>query len=156
MTDSCTGGVKKNTQRLRVRGFSLIEVLIVVGVLAVVSSMTLVMIRGFGSGQHVSIVAETVRTDLGEMRTRARAGEGRASFGVEFSTSTYTLVSVDPSAATTTIRTEFLPQGFAFVSSPVTVLFTAIRGSAAAATILLKGLDNATTSITIDEGGSIR
>lgn len=132
------------------------EVLIVVGVLAVVSSMTLVMIRGFGTAQHVSIVAETIRTDLGEMRTRARAGEGRAAFGIQFSTSTYTLVSVGTSSATTTIRMESLPQGFVFLSAPMVVLFSPIRGAAPVTTVVLKGLDNATTSISIDSGGSIR
>lgn len=138
------------------RGFSLLEMLIVIGVLAVVASMTLVMIRGFGTAQHVSVVAETIRADLGEMRTRARSGEGRESFGVAFSSTTYSLISVATPAATTTIRTEQIPQGFTVTATPAVILFAPISGTAQSAVISLGGRDNATTSITVDAGGSIR
>ena len=77
------------------RGFSLLEMLLVIALLGLLASTVFVMLPRGGGDADVILAAEQLRTELATMRSRARSGEGRAAFGVLIATSTYTGIRVD-------------------------------------------------------------
>lgn len=138
----------------RNRGISILEVLLVVSIIAVVASMSFVALNGFGMLTGLSSSVKQVRADLTEARTRARNGEERSRFGIVFATTTYEMVKVSPSFATTSVKKEMLPSQFRFAESQ-TVLFDVISGKTQQATITVSGISG-TSTIIVDSSGALR
>ena len=137
---------------LYTRGVSLLEMLLVVAILGLLASTVFVMLPQGGAETEVVLAAEQLRTELATMRSRARSGEGRASFGIMVATSSYTTIKV-LNAATTTLSTELLPANV--TATPAVVTFESISGRSAGTVIVLQS-SQASTTITISGTGAIQ
>ncbi|OGG58964.1 hypothetical protein A3C89_03705 [Candidatus Kaiserbacteria bacterium RIFCSPHIGHO2_02_FULL_50_50] len=137
---------------LYTRGVSLLEMLLVVAILGLLASTVFVMLPQGGGETEVVLAAEQLRTELATMRSRARSGEDRASFGVMVATSSYTTIKVE-GATTTTLGMELLPTNV--TATPALVTFETISGRSAGATITLQS-SQASTTIIVSGTGAIQ
>ena len=134
------------------KGFSLLEVLLVVSILGLLASTIFVMLPRGGSEDDMLLAVQQLRTDLATMRSRARAGEDRAVFGITIATSSYMGFKV-VGGATTTFAANTFPAGI--TATPAVVSFTAINGRSVAATITLTSSQTSGT-IQVTEQGSLQ
>ncbi|MDP3735640.1 MAG: prepilin-type N-terminal cleavage/methylation domain-containing protein [bacterium] len=83
------------------RGFTLIEILISVAVIAILASIATISFTGLRERQALSIGVEEVRTLLSRARARTLAAEDDSVFGLHITTSSVTLfrgVTYNPAA----------------------------------------------------------
>ena len=86
------------------RGFTLVETMVVLGIIAIVSALTVGLV-GF---QRVSKFDEEVQTTLAELRqqqSKARTVNDNKEYGMQFATDSWTTYDVDPATATQTTGT---------------------------------------------------
>jgi prepilin-type N-terminal cleavage/methylation domain-containing protein len=100
------------------RGFSLIELLVVIGVLGLLVAITVPGISGFAGSVRVSGAANTLAADL--RYARALASAQRKTYAVTFEASNYSVVRLSPAA---TVRTRALPRGVACAASDTATFF---------------------------------
>lgn len=105
------------------RGVTLIELLIVVGIMAVTSGMSMVGYNRFQENQSVRVAAAQLSTDLRQTQQKALSGEKPtgwcagandrlSGWRLRFNSSTtYQLIGVCSSSTTTTDKTVTLPSG---------------------------------------------
>ncbi len=135
------------------RGFSLLELLIVIGIMAVLLVAGGGMYRNFGKSVELSATSQTIAADLRQMQSKAMVGEGGYKWGVHFVKDAggdyYTLFSTDGTNSTTTATTT-LSSGITFAdpaSGYKDIIFNKITGNTTATTtsIVLEGVVATTT-----------
>lgn len=135
------------------RGFSLLELLIVIGIMAVLLVAGGGMYRNFGKSVELSATSQTIAADLRQMQSKAMVGEGGYKWGVHFVKDAegdyYTLFSTDGTNSTTTATTT-LSSGITFAdpaSGYKDIIFNKITGNTTATTtsIALEGIVATTT-----------
>lgn len=152
------------TLSCKTHGFSLLELLIVVAIIALLGSVGAGYYRGFVKNVEVESVSKILAGDLRLMRSKSMAGEEQASWGVHLVNTSngaqyYELFSTPadyPSA--TIVSTITLPVGIVF-SDPISgsskdVIFTKISGTTTPATISTVS-EGVTKNITISSIGAI-
>jgi len=144
------------------RGFTLLELLLIIALLAILAVGGAGMYRNFGKNVELSSTAQNIAADLRLMQSKAMSGEGGYKWGVRFVSNVsgsdyYLLFSTDGTRSTTTATTT-LTSGIAF-SDPKAgykdVIFNKISGSISAATTTTIILENITSTTTVSTTGAI-
>lgn len=137
------------------KGFSLLELLIVISIMVVLLAAGSGFYRGFGKNVELSSTSQNIAADLRQMQSKAMIGDSGYKWGVRFVKNAsggdyYLLFSTDGTNSTTTATTT-LSSGITF-SDPASgfkdVVFGKITGTTTAATttsIILEGIVATTT-----------
>lgn len=138
-------------------GFSLIEILIVVGIMLTLTGFIIASYSSFTSTQKLKQAVKTLRSDLRFVQTRAASGlkpsgvcENLVSYQVSFTSSSYSYqpvctISGDPTP-TNPVTTITLPDQVSF-SLPIPPILTFK---------VLTGVANRDATITLSNGGTSR
>lgn len=160
---------------MKKNGFTLIEVLIVMGITVILITLGTVSLSGFRSGQSIEDDARAIATILQTAQSRATSQEDNSRFGVYFDNTvagpTYTLYRVDeakvptdpmPVVAEGLIQVRVLSGGVNFVSpanaTGTNIMFTRSTGLPSTSTSIILELNSDPSvqkSITISSTGLI-
>ncbi len=146
------------------RGFSLLEVLLVVAILAILGAAGFSYYGNVAKDVEVTTVAHTLASELKDARARAMGGENQRKWGVHVvnGTSDYFEVFSTPTtyadAGTIVDRTQYLFSGVAFSdpseSTTKDIIFTGISGTTTASSLTLTS-QTQTITITVSPLGLI-
>ncbi|MBI5077804.1 MAG: prepilin-type N-terminal cleavage/methylation domain-containing protein [Candidatus Yonathbacteria bacterium] len=143
-------------------GFSLLELLIVVAIMALLAAAGAGFYRGFMKNVEIQSASKMIASDLRQMRAKSMIGESGYKWGVRFVKNAsgndyYTLFSTDGTNSTTTATTT-LSSGITFID-PVSgykdVIFSKISGTISAATTTIITAEGKTATTTISTIGTI-
>lgn len=146
----------------RNRGFSLMELLIVIAIIAILGVAGFETYRSFSKDVELRSVSRSIAADLRHMQSKSMTGEGGQRWGVHFVSGDitygdhYTLFSTTGSA-TTTIATTTLSKGVTFSdpsSGTKDIIFGKISGTTtvSAVSIVSEGM---TQTINVTAIGTI-
>ncbi|MCX6756710.1 MAG: prepilin-type N-terminal cleavage/methylation domain-containing protein [Candidatus Nomurabacteria bacterium] len=130
-----------------IKGFTLLELLLVIAILAVLSVAGAASYRSFGTNTKLNSVTRTLAAEIKQAQSNAMIGKNNLKWGVHFvnSTNDYYLIFSTPdffsNVATVIISTTTLPTGISF-SDPISnaskdVIFNKISGNTIATTTTL-------------------
>jgi prepilin-type N-terminal cleavage/methylation domain-containing protein len=139
-------------------GFTLLEILLVVGILVVIAAMSRDFYGSFVSGAQLSDNADTIIYDLRSTRDKAMNGQDDRIWGIHFvnGANDYYEIFSTPSDYTDLSKiinvTSYLKAGVSFSypaeSQSIDIIFNKISGTTTAANIILNsGLDTKTISV---------
>lgn len=146
------------------KGFTLLEVLLVVAVLAILSVISFGAYSGFMRNAQLNAASESLVFDLKQAQSKSMSGEKGLKWGIHFvnSTNDYYEIFSTPTdyndAAKTIETTVYLPGPIFFVdpASSSTVVFDKIRGTIAAVfSVTLSGPGSQTKTINVAPVGNI-
>lgn len=148
------------------KGFSLLETLTVIAILAVLAAISSGIYTGFIRKTELDSAAKTIIFDLKNVRAKSMSGESGLKWGARFINSaddyyeTFSTPTIYESASTTIEETIYLPSGISFTypvpSSSSTVIFDKIRGTiSATTTISASSTEGDGRTITITPIGNI-
>lgn len=139
------------------RGFSILELVLVIAILALLTSGLVGVYVGLRNSISVDTGAEMVRSALTQQRTRAQGGAERRAYGVRMVSDAtdpyFEFFSYDSSSGTTTGQRVDLPETITFadpiIGNESIVRFESITGYATHETsiILMSPSDTATVSV---------
>ncbi len=144
------------------RGFSLLELLIVVALMSILLAGGSGFYRGFGKNVELTSTSQTIAADLRQMQAKAMIGDSGYKWGARFVKNTsgsdyYLLLSTDGTNSTTTATTT-LSSGITF-SDPSSgykdIIFNKISGTIATATTTSIRLEGTTATTTVSTTGAI-
>lgn len=144
-------------------GFSLIETMVVIFILAIVAAAATPNIIAWRSGMHLRAAINELRNDLESAKARATKENAPVSIVFNPTAGQYRMTYQDPDANTILLKSQTLPAGVRIASeNPVNTLdslgnktsFTS-RGTANACTIVLANQKGKTSSISISFIGKI-
>lgn len=146
------------------RGFSLLELLLVIAILAILATLGFGFFRGFTKNVELDSTAKTIVSDLRDARGKAMSGEDSRKWGIRFinaSDDYYEFFSTptDYSDASKSVKnTAYLARGVSF-SSPSEgqnsdVIFGKITGTSTAAAIIIVS-ESRSKTINITASGNI-
>ncbi|MEW6617535.1 MAG: prepilin-type N-terminal cleavage/methylation domain-containing protein [Patescibacteria group bacterium] len=146
-------------------GLSLLEVLIVIGILGIITAVGSGIFKEFVKNTEIDSVKNKIIFDLKQAQGKAMAGDSGLVWGVYFVNSTddyYQIFSTPTnyaSASTTIQESYYLPGQIYFsapTSTPVEVLFQKIRGTVSGtSTIILVSSSTPTSTIIVAPSGLI-
>jgi prepilin-type N-terminal cleavage/methylation domain-containing protein len=152
----------------RLRGFTLLEVLIVVAVLAILSAISTPIFRGFLKKNELDSVTQGIVYDLKRARANAMSGENGLKWGIRFNSATnsyYYQVFSSPglfsNASTSIESTIYLPKQIIFSepagSSTKDIIFERISGSVSASSsvTIFNSADNMTKTVNVNMSGNV-
>ncbi len=148
------------------RGFSLLELLIVIAILVTMATIGSGMYRSFGKNVELSSTAQEIAADLRHMQSKAMAGEEGFKWGGHFVNATpddyYVLFSTSGASysdgGTVSIATTTLSKTIAFSdpadSTSKDIIFNKISGTTTAATVSVTS-EGLTQTVNISSVGTI-
>jgi len=149
------------------KGFSLLELLIVIAIITIISSAGAGFYRGFSKDVELSSTAQVIAADLRQMQAKSMAGESALKWGVHFvngntdphyyetfSTPTdYNSASKDVTATTTLAKAvTFSEPTIGAITKDI--IFSKISGTTTATTIVI-GSEGKSQTVTISSIGTI-
>jgi prepilin-type N-terminal cleavage/methylation domain-containing protein len=145
-------------------GFTLLEVLLVVALLAVLAGFSVGVYRNYGTGIQLDATKKNIIYDLRQMQTRAAGGQGRLNWGAHFVNGAqdyYELFS-SPSnysdGGKITLSLVYLPGTVIFTrpanSANQDIIFGSITGATTADYITISA-DNNAKSVNATASGSV-
>lgn len=151
----------------RTRGFSLLELLMVIAILALLAGVGSTFYRGFVKSVELQSISKTMAEDFRYARSRAMIGEGGYKYGAHVVNtsggSQYYLLFSTPSnyadASTTIMSTTTLSTGLTF-SDPVSgsskdIIFSKISGNPTASTTVVIVSEGKYSTTTISSIGTV-
>lgn len=143
------------------RGFSLLELLIVIAIMALLAAVGSGFYREFVKNVEIQSATKMIASDLRQMRAKSMIGESGYKWGVRFVKSAsgdyYIQFSTDGITSTTTATTT-LSSGLSF-SDPASgykeVIFNKITGTIPTATTTSITLEGKTATTTVSTIGTI-
>jgi prepilin-type N-terminal cleavage/methylation domain-containing protein len=149
---------------LNQRGFTLLEVLLVVAVLGVMASFSVGVYRNYGANVQLDATRKNIIYDLRQMQVRASAGENRRNWGAHFVNGVqdyYELFSTPTNyadAGKTTINLVYLPGTISFIrpanSTNQDIIFAEITGATTADYVSINS-ENTTKTINVTVSGAV-
>jgi prepilin-type N-terminal cleavage/methylation domain-containing protein len=146
------------------RGFTLLEVLLVVSLLAMIAGFSVASYRNYGKTVEIDAVAKNIIYDLRQARSRAAAGEDRRNWGAHFANGAqdyYELFSTPTNyldVSKTVISAIYLPATVHFItpaeSANLDLIFSSIAGETTADFLTINSEDN-TRTINVTASGAI-
>lgn len=144
------------------KGFTLIEILVAVGIAMLVVGGVIVNYNTYNDTQNLKQAAQTLKNNLRFAQAQALAGRKPTSgcttligFTVTFASGSYTIQAQCTDGSAGEAKTTTLPTGVSVSPAPSALTFQAVRGSIAAAATMT--LTSATKSyiVTVSENGDI-
>lgn len=145
----------ENKERSGTGGFTLIEVMIVLALMAIMAAFAAPSLQGYMTKNRLSGAARVVMTDL--MQARSLAATENTRFKVTFSGNSYTIYRIESDAS----ETERLSRNIEAEYSDVTMtsnqnfVFQATRTVAAGGTVTLTN-PGGTRSVVVSNAGRVR
>lgn len=148
------------------RGFTLLEILLTIAILALMSALVLGVYFGFSGNIELRTMSEQARSDLVQARTRAQSGEEGRNFGIRIvsqsgTPSFYEIFSTPSdftSASTTVERRETLSEKITVSDPPQgsekIIIFQSIFGTTIPTTIKLNTRE-ASSTISVSGSGVV-
>ena len=144
------------------RGFTLFEMLLVIAVITVLSTIAFGYYYNFGKNVELDTVSYTLKSDLRRARSSAMASEDGLKWGVHLVNAGSDYYEVFKTTTTyangTVMQTVYLPKAVVFLEPQEGMahdaLFNKINGTTSATTIILASSGRSTT-ITITTGGTV-
>jgi prepilin-type N-terminal cleavage/methylation domain-containing protein len=145
------------------KGFSLIETLIVLAILTIILTIVTFSFTSMRSKKQIEVTIDAIDFKLEQAKSSALAGKNGKSFGVQFSTTSYTYFSGDVynpndiSNSSTTLPSN-LQISRSLTGGSNAIIFNRMTGlPQAVGTITVSNINNASSSasITIGNGGDI-
>jgi type IV fimbrial biogenesis protein FimT len=142
-------------------GFSLIEMMVVVLILAIVAAIAIPNLIAWRSGMNLRAAVDILRSDLESARARAVKENARVTVAFIPTAGQYSVTYQDPDANTILLKSQTLPAGVRIASdNPVYTLTSnstsfSSRGTADPGTIVLANQKGKTSSISITFIGKI-
>jgi prepilin-type N-terminal cleavage/methylation domain-containing protein len=146
------------------RGFTLLEILLVVAILAMLANFGAGSYRNYGKSVELEATGKNIIFDLRQMRSRAAAGDNRRNWGAHFVNGAqdyYELFSTPTNyadAAKTVLSAIYLPAAVNFEepaeSSNLDVIFSSITASADANSVVINSEGTAKT-INVTVSGAV-
>ena len=141
------------------------EILIVVGILAILAAMGFGIFRNFVKNVEFESVNKIIIADLKEARAKSISGEEGLKWGIHFVNSSsdyYELFSTPTNYAgvSTTVKiTTYLPTAIVFTApseaSSTDVIFNRVSGAATSTNIIVSSSDGDNKTITITSNGNV-
>ena len=147
------------------KGFSILEALLVLGILALLFTISLASFSQFGSGKTLDTAALAVLSTLETARSQTIASVGDSAYGVHFTSSSVVLfkggtyVPGDPNNVTTALSERVTVSSIALAGGGADVVFAKVTGKASpTGTITVQLLADAskTKVVTIEASGLAR
>jgi prepilin-type N-terminal cleavage/methylation domain-containing protein len=148
----------------RNRGFTLVEVLLVIGITAVLATIGVGYYRNYARRVELELTAKTIISDLKTARGRAMASDGNLNWGVHFfnTSGQYYEVYSTPTNYTDPLTvveaTVYLPGGVVFTdpASSFTddVLFTKVTGTTSSNIVAIQ-FEAGTQNVTVTSDGTV-
>lgn len=148
------------------RGFSLLELLIVMAIVVTLAAAGSGMYRNFGKNVELSSTAQTIAADLRHMQSKAMVGEGGFKWGAHIVNTTpddyYVLFSTSGTSyldgTTVSLATTTLSKAIAF-SDPVEgalkdIIFNKISGTTTATTTTITS-EGLTQTVNVSSVGTV-
>lgn len=151
-----------NVKCRKSQGFSLLEVLIVIGIIAILSVIGTGYYRGFFKNVELDLSAKTIISDLRQARAKAMAGEDGLKWGIHFingASDSYELFSTAADYAAGAVKTTTFLQGTVIFTNPaeaavLDIIFEKITGTTAASAVTISS-EGDTKTITITSQGNV-
>jgi len=145
------------------KGFSLIEVLVVISILAIVAAATIPNLIAWRSGMQLRAAVNELRNDLESAKTRAVKENATVTVAFEPASGQYRMTCPDEDSNTILLKSQTLPAGVRIATeNPAHTLDSlgnqtsfSSRGTAGACTIVLANQQGRTKSIGITFIGKI-
>lgn len=148
--------------KFHLRGFSLLELLIVIALMSVLLAAGSGFYRNFGRNVELSSTSQNIAADLRQMQAKSMAGESGYKWGVRFvknaSGSDYYLSFSTDGTNSTTTATTTLSSGIRFVdpaSGYKDIIFNKILGTINTATTTSITLEGAVATTTVATTGAV-
>lgn len=143
---SCYGSTRK--------AFSLIEVLLVLGLLIGVAAISLPQLGSFQQRQTLTVLADEVEQALIRTRSAAMSGYGSSDWGMYVESNGYTVFSGSSYALRDTNADEYVSvQGSLSFAGSSEIVFRSPFGTSSGGTIVLQQNSGEQRTITISESG---
>jgi prepilin-type N-terminal cleavage/methylation domain-containing protein len=133
------------------RGFSLIETLVVISILALTAIVTIPNMIAWRSGMQFRAAVNELRNDLEFSKTRAVKENAKVTVAFDPAAGQYHMTYQDPESNTILLKSQTLPAGVRIASGNNTSFSTSFssRGTADTGTIVLANQQGKTKSISI-------
>ena len=144
------------------KGFTLIEILVAVGIAMVIVGGVIVNYNAYNDTQKVKQVAQTLKNNLRFAQAQALAGRKPTSgcttlvgFTVTLASGSYSIQAECSEGLTGEVKTTTLPTGVSLSPAPSALTFQAVRGSIAAATTMTLASETKSYQIQVSENGDM-
>lgn len=140
------------------RGFSLIEMLVVIGILAITAIVTIPNVIAWRNGMQLRAAVNELRSDLESAKTRAVKQNATVTVAFDPTAGQYRMTYLDPVANTILLKSQTLPAGVRIDTENPTHTLDSLpgnqtsfssRGTARACTIVLANQQGRTKSVGI-------
>ncbi len=146
------------------KGFTLLEILIVLSIVVILSAAGVSGYRTFGKSVEISSLTQSISAELRLMQAKSMSGESGLKWGVHFvngATDYYELFSTPTdyaSASTTVTATTTLPRNVSFLEptsgQSKDIIFNKITGNTTATSVSIIS-ENVTKSIQVTAIGTV-